>query len=366
MTVRDSSSVGACGAILACCLALGCGQEPIRSYRVARLEPLTTSQTAVRGSPSATTSGERVPVRMVAAVAQRPEAMWVFKIMGPPEDVSSTETAWRTFIQSVTFDDASQLPRWTLPEGWQERPGNAFRHATLLIPGVEPPLELAISRLPPGQDLLMNVNRWRGQLELESLPADQLDSQLEKLVAGPETFLLLDASGFSNGSMTGVGPMASQSSANTANKSSVEATDAELPFEFTAPDQWDIGPTTQFTLRRFMRTDGSRTVQLAITRLPSAAQSWNDTVGVWCGELGLPPLPAEQVAELTQDRSVDGRSARMILLKSEADRKASQILHWSTETDSWYIKLTGDASLVEESLATFDQFVDSIRFKPQT
>jgi hypothetical protein len=311
-------------------------------------------------------SGERFPARMVAAVVQRADATWVFKIMGKPDDVASTESAWRPFMEKITFDDASQLPRWTLPDGWQELPGNSFRHATLLIPRVQPPLELAISRLPPAQDLLMNVNRWRGQLNLEPLPADQLNSQLEKLVAGQETFLLFDATGFSTGSMSGVGPMASQSPPSAANNTSVNATDAELPFEFTAPEKWENGPTTQLTLRRFMRTDGTRTVQLAITRLPAKAQSWNDTVGVWCGELGLPALSPEKIAEQTQDRTVDGRTARTILLKSEADNKASQILHWSTDTESWYIKLTGDASLVEESLATFDQLVDSIRFTPQS
>lgn len=370
MMGNGSSKVLVCGALMLLGgFASGCREDRIQSYRVVPVEPRTASQRTPPMMPAANPTGQRGPSRMVAAILQRPEAMWVFKIVGSPDQVAKTETAWRPFLEAVTFESESQLPRWTLPAGWEELPGNDFRHATLLMSGVDPPLELAISKLPPGQDLLMNVNRWRGQLELEPLSQDRLDAELGKISAGPETFLLFDATGVSASSTPMGGPQGVPPSSTAGGSTSLPtagAAAAALPFEFSPPDQWESGPTTQFTLRRFVRTEGTRTVQLAITRLPSTGQSWNDNVGVWCGELGLPTLPPEKITEQTQARIIDGRPAQSILLKSDAEGKASQIVHWTTDVESWYIKLTGDASLVDESQATLDALVNSIRFKPQS
>jgi hypothetical protein len=300
---------------------------------------------------------------MVAAIAQRPEAMWVFKIVGPPADVATTESAWRSFLQQVTFGD-DHLPRWSVPEGWKELPGNSFRHATLLISGVEPPLELAVSRLPSGQDLLMNVNRWRGQLELEPLQSEQLETQLEKFSAGSETWLVFDASGVTAPSGTGASPMAMTPPAatNPAPASSESSPETALPFEFAPPDQWNPGPTTQFTLRRFMKTSDEGAVQLAMTRLQMREQSWADNVGVWCGELGIAALTADEVAARTKEIAIDGKSAKSIALESPAAGKASRIVTWSDGDESWFIKMTGDTTLMAASEDDFQRLLDSIRF----
>jgi hypothetical protein len=346
-------------------LVAGCGEDQIQTYRVARLEPAPpASKDQPPTSASANSSEATEPSRIVAAIAQRPDAMWVFKIVGSPADMSSTEAAWRSFFEQITFGD-DNVPHWTVPDGWKELPGNSFRHATLLIPGVDPPLELAISRLPAGQDLLMNVNRWRGQLALEPLRSDQLEAQWEKITAGSETLLVFDATGVSAAAAP-AGPMsmgAPAAPAAAANSTVDPATDAELPFEFTPPEDWQPGPTTQFTLRRFLKTAGERSAQLAITRLQTAGQVWADNVGVWCGELGIAPLTADEVAAQTKEVSIDGRSAQSIALQSLPETgKASRIVSWSEGAESWFIKLTGDAALVAESDAEFEQLLASIRF----
>ena len=64
--------------------------------------------------------------------------------------------------------------RWTLPAGWQERPGGGdMRHATLTPPGAEAEVTV-VRRSGPAGGELANVNRWRNQLGLPPLGAPEL------------------------------------------------------------------------------------------------------------------------------------------------------------------------------------------------
>lgn len=350
------------------CAAIGCREEPIEKYRVARLNAPAGGSPAGDASAggNSATDGAGVATRMVAGIVEKPDGMWVFKIVGPPGQIAAAESAWRPFLEQLTFGEDG-APRWTLPEGWKELPGNQFRHKTLTIPGSELPLELAVSRLPPGQDLLLNVNRWRGQLALPPAQAVDLETGLKKIAIGGDSLLLFDETGTGSG---GMAPAASnarpQPPADAPIKEPAPPAElAELPFEFTPPENWVAGATTSFTLRRFVKTEGDQSVQLAITRLQTSGQSWVDNVSVWCGELGIPALTAAEADQQTKEVTIDGRPAKSIGLQSdEATGKASRIVCWVGETESWFFKLTGDASLVASSEAAFDQLLQSIRFKP--
>jgi hypothetical protein len=81
-------------------------------------------------------------------------------------------------LNSVRFSSEGK-PQWTLPEGWQEQPGSQLRFATLVIPAEPKPLEVSVTVLPnSGEDdeayVLLNVNRWRGQLRLPPTTKEQL------------------------------------------------------------------------------------------------------------------------------------------------------------------------------------------------
>ena len=78
--------------------------------------------------------------------------------------------AFTNFLKTVHFT-AEGKPEWTLPEGWKQQPGSDIRYATLIIGGEAGPLEISVTALPkpPGDDeeyALVNINRWRGQLQL--------------------------------------------------------------------------------------------------------------------------------------------------------------------------------------------------------
>lgn len=64
---------------------------------------------------------------------------------------------------------------WTTPAGWKELAGNGMRAASFELPKGSGKAEVTVVALPGdvGGELA-NVNRWRGQLALPPLTADQL------------------------------------------------------------------------------------------------------------------------------------------------------------------------------------------------
>ncbi len=83
-------------------------------------------------------------------------------------------------------------PKWTVPEGWKETEGNQFSLAAFAVQADGKSVKTTVSTA--GGDLLQNVNRWRGQLQLpewsqeefvkaiKTLKVDGVESPLVELV----------------------------------------------------------------------------------------------------------------------------------------------------------------------------------------
>lgn len=95
---------------------------------------------------------------------------------------------------SVPAPPAPEGIDFTVPDGWQEQPGNAFRAASFLIPGPGvPAADVSVSAFPGsvGGDLA-NVNRWRAQLNLQPIDASTLASLGTPLEGNGLTFQVYD------------------------------------------------------------------------------------------------------------------------------------------------------------------------------
>jgi len=202
-------------------LVAGCGkQEEITSYTVAkeaaRPEPPISagseSPASAETEPAATTDPSTGPDRMLGAIVLRPQQGWFFKLTGPEAAVTAAREPFVNFLKTVDFTGPDQSPVWKLPEGWTEGAPRAMRFATLAFKIDDVPLELAISSLPnQGGDadsyLLMNLNRWRGQLGLGPSTLDSMRSaegELETIeLTGSEQALVTNLRGkLSTGGMS--------------------------------------------------------------------------------------------------------------------------------------------------------------------
>lgn len=76
---------------------------------------------------------------------------------------------------------SEQLFDFLLPDGWSQAPSTEFRQINITF-STEPKAACYLTVLPlKGGDLLQNLNRWRGQFELPSLPTLP-DNETEQIV----------------------------------------------------------------------------------------------------------------------------------------------------------------------------------------
>ena len=317
----------AAGASLA---ATGCGDPPIRSYTVARPETPAPPAAAAMVAP-APASG---PGRMISVIAERPDAVWFFKIFSEPDRVAASEPMWRAFFSSLDFS-ADGSPQWTLPEGWQTSSGpSGMRWSTLVIDPGPPPLELAVTRLPPGQDRLFNVNRWRQQLGLSPLTDAELETALQTIQSKAGPLLIFDAAGPGAGEGAAASPpsppeagestppaagAAGEPSPSPPEPSGRSPADAGAaaegsPFEFRAPEHWQVMPSTPMRVRNWLVVSDAGDAQIAVLRLGSGAGDWNKNVDLWCRELGLEPLSPEAIEQQSEPIEIGGVPGRAITL----------------------------------------------------
>ena len=204
----------------------GCKREAkIESHRIptsrSGLEALRSPQNPL---VSNSLESQSPTDRMVVGLYELETGTWFFKIVGPLDYVEQTESAWKSFLGSVKFEDGK--PVWKLPDGWKSAGERPMRFATLQIGEFDPPLEVAVSSLSANQDRLLNVNRWRGQLGLREINANQLDDNLKKLKSAENSVLIFDASGRSSGGM--MPPFARRQMANQASEDTGIATGATI------------------------------------------------------------------------------------------------------------------------------------------
>ena len=349
---------------------MGCRQdEPIVKQRVPKsrsgLETLHTTQQAdatVVSAPSAAVSD-----RMVVAIYQLDEATWFFKLNGTNEQVQQTESQWKPFFEAAKFDNGS--PQWDLPEGWRTGNDRPMRFATIVIGDFEPPLEMAISSLGPGQDLLLNVNRWRGQMGLPPIAKSQLNENTQPMKSNAKSALLFDVVGKQSSTMTPPfanltgrpnGPVADNTlDSNTT--STATAPDATVKFD--TPDGWALGKTSQMVPVRLEKAVGEKTIQITIVRLPAAANEWQPNTQRWAGEVGMLKLSDDDIKSLTSDIIIDGIPGQLLKLipTEEVNSRASIAGMVKQDETAWFLKLTGDKSLVIEHETVFVEFLKSLK-----
>lgn len=182
----------------------GCNKtEQITRYTVKKPVPM---KAVGGGDPHAGLDLNHAPTgepkdRTLGAIVPFGAQGWFFKLTGPKDLVAAQTETFNTLVKSVHFS-ADGKPQWTLPDGWQARPGNDIRYATLVIPGEsssDKPLEVSVTALPRSGDddlyVLVNINRWRGQLKLPDITAAQMAEQSTQIPLTGATATVVDLLG---------------------------------------------------------------------------------------------------------------------------------------------------------------------------
>lgn len=340
--------------IISSLMFCGCERtESTESYTVPSHESLQTTEFL-----SQYNKAHPKPERMLGLVLPRGPQLWFFKLQGNMETVAAQENRVRNFLTSITFV-SDDKPEWTLPPGWQQLPvENELRYATVAL-DCEPKLELSVTKFPSRSDLsvteqvVMNINRWRGQLMLPPMDATDLDEQSEKLSIAGGTGYWINIFGRPQAKPAG---MSQPMPRARAEGQSEPATGPSVP-TFTKPAEWTQGPPVPLAVVSLQAIDGDQKATITVTR---AGGDPLLNVNRWRGQLGLRPWTQDEftstgkVAIGTMDGDIyeitaESRSIMGVIVKDLGQ--------------SWFIKMSGDTPLVERERGRFGEFLQSLQLK---
>jgi hypothetical protein len=361
------------GAVLVLCLAcVACGpQEQISTYEVQR-----TRQPQKPFDPGEITAGLD---HLLAAMVPINEQVWFFKLVGKSAAVDRHREDFLNFLAQVAKGDSAEKPvTWTLPEGWKEGGPAEMRFATVVIPDAEGDLEITVSSLPMMGDwpdfLESNVERWLRQLGQGSLPRQTILNLTKEVTtaAGPAKIIELAGMMEAANPHSGMGGTAmmggSGSGSPPPGHPAITPESADSKLTFKTPDGWQPGQVTSMRRAAFNITSGDLKGEVTVSTLLAAGgpqvSDVKANVSRWGGQVGLPPDTNWE--QLIQPVKIDGLTGSQVKLVGPAtDTSAQSMLAAMVVRDQevWFIKLVGDAELVEQQAAAFQDFLKSMHLE---
>ena len=303
--------------------------------------------------------------------------------------------------------------QWTLPSGWRETDRGEMRLASFSVPGENgKTADLGIIVLPgmAGGDL-KNVNRWRGQVGLPPLAAEEVAKLPESVDVGGSAGDLFDQAGTAASGdvtrvlatilhrtdatwffkMTGDDELVAKQKPvfieflkslkfldDTASQrglpaghpplgAAVPATAAEN--EHAAKPQWEIPanwtqePATQMLLAKFSINGGGTRADITVSSFPGDVGGLLANVNRWRGQVNLPPIEEPQLANVVKKISVQSEAGALVELENP-DGKSASLLGVAVPHNgqTWFFKMFGDAKLVAREKDSFVSFVQNVKF----
>lgn len=319
------------------------------------------------------------------------EEIRTYKVAVVPEEETASAPATAAEPASVT---------WQALDGWTEEPGGQFLTAAYALPGGG---RVTVSKLGgDGGGLAANVNRWRGQVGLKPAPENELGGQPFQVVGSGAAMLLFNLNPENKepdaeGILAGILPLESETwyfkftgSPEKLNEGggafmdflrSVRVSDGKestpipapaapgMPkVNVVAPEGWEAseGSAMRAASFRIPAKDGAY-VDVSVVPLPGDSGSVLENVNRWRGQLKLAPLESEDDPALGSEK--EGAAGKFFLSHMasaepilEGDKAAIATAIIKTPTYTWFFKMMGEASLVEENLGKFESFVRSATF----
>jgi hypothetical protein len=306
---------------------------------------------------------------------------------------------------------------WTAPKEWQEQPATQMRQGSFLVSGSNGvKADISVTGFPgdAGGDLA-NVNRWRGQINLTPFdeaamqgiakqidiggePAaeftldEKSDGSGRKIVAvilhhggetwffkmmGDSALVTTQQNGFADflksvrfpATETAAAPM--EASAAPFADSSAPPPLAAAPLvskpKWTLPPGWQEQSAGGMREGSFLVVEGGNKADVSVVTLNGEAGGILSNINRWRGQLSLPDITGEEIESLTTKIPVNGDTAAVVDIVSEApapDTKVrNRILGAIIERggNTWFIKMTGEDSLVEKHKPDFLDFLKSLQ-----
>jgi hypothetical protein len=139
-----------------------------------------------------------------------------------------------------------------------------------------------------------------------------------------------------------------------------------IPAQWTKPDGWSEQPLSEMRLGSFkVEGPSAGSADVSVIAFPGEAGGLISNINRWRGQLQLPPLDEDQLAQLVQRTEVDNVPTSLVDFRTaESAANPSRILGAVLQTAdrAWFVKMTGPPDLLESQRQKFLDFVKSFHF----
>lgn len=136
------------------------------------------------------------------------------------------------------------------------------------------------------------------------------------------------------------------------------------------PAGWQELPAGQMRVGYFaIPGPDNQKAEVTIIPLPGLAGTDLDNVNRWRGQIGSPPITADELTKAAVKIPVGGSDGQLFDLEGATDktprlRMVAAILR--REGTAWFFKMTGEDKLVSSQKAVFTKFLETLRFEAGT
>jgi len=309
---------------------------------------------------------------------------------------------------------------WVTPSGWQVQAASGLRSGSFLAPGQGgTTADVSIVTFAgAGGDVLANINRWRGQLQLTPIDTTTLPTQIRAFDAPAGHFFVADIRGKPDQGKEAVrilgawfqqsgrvwffkmmgpaGVVESQQEAflgllrsvalpPTVDHAAGDVTDSERPpkntndlpltapvaasgpegtlLRWQAPADWKPKPAGAMRKGSYAVVEGDQSADLSVTSFPGDVGGLAANVNRWRGQLDLPPVGEAALGALTESVEANGLDFTMVDFSGPPGPGQQRILaalaSWQGAT--WCVKLMGPSGMVAKQRTVFINFLKTVR-----
>ena len=134
--------------------------------------------------------------------------------------------------------------------------------------------------------------------------------------------------------------------------------------EWTVPEDWEQLAPTAIRKGNFRIVEPGRTAEITVTAFPGDVGGLEANLNRWRRQIGLPPAPMNRLQEGLDEVEIDGQPAHYVELiaspGAQSNGIAGAIIPRNSHT--WFVKMTGDPTLLQEQEPNLMGFLQSIRF----
>jgi hypothetical protein len=300
--------------------------------------------------------------------------------------------------------------RWATPASWEELAPTSMRVGNFLVKKGDHKAEVSIIPFPGSVGTeLDNVNRWRGEIKLEPIAANELSSATvpigsaegkfyefagaematlaavlqkdgtswffkmrgdkELVLESKATFLdFLKSIRFEASAAAAEKPVVVPKPISTNAKKAPPSApaDSDEP-QWNIPSNWKETPAGMMVLKSFsVSDDAGHEAKISISAFPGDVGGTLANVNRWRTQLSLEPITQQDLPKETTSIDVLGGKATLVDVKGTDSKTgkparlaAAMVRHGEK---SWFYKLMGDEQVVGREKEAFLKFVETVRY----